>query len=109
METHSPSSLCRVASMIFQLKDGLNSCGGLWDVMESRWEMFAAVMSGVPQQPLTRPELQQLFSVCYSQSEGSLRTAEEATVQHWETALEELRGRNGGMENGRRLGFLRRF
>uniref|UniRef100_H3D450 HECT domain-containing protein n=2 Tax=Tetraodon nigroviridis TaxID=99883 RepID=H3D450_TETNG len=82
----------RVASMIFQFKDGLNSCGGLWDVIQRRWEMFVPVMTGVPQHPLTRPEFQQLFTVCYSPSEGSLRTAEEATVGHWETALEEVRG-----------------
>lgn len=104
MEKHfSSSSLCRVASMIFQFRDGLNSCGGLWDVIASRWEMFVPVMTSVPQRPLTRPEFQQLFTVCYSQSEGSLRTAEEATVGHWETALEEVRGKKGGMEKVRRL------
>lgn len=103
MEKHSSSSLCRVASMILQFKDGLNSCGGLWDVIESRWEMFVPVMTSVPQHPLTWPEFQQLFTVCYSQSEGSLRTAEEATVGHWEAALEEVRGKKGGMEKVRRL------
>lgn len=81
--------------MVFQLKDGLNSCGGLWDVMESRWEMFVPLMTSLPQHPLTRPEFQQLFSVGYSQPGGSLRTAEEATVRHWEAALEEVRGKKG--------------
>lgn len=103
METRASSSSCRVASMIFQFKDGLNSCGALWDVMESRWEMFVPVMTSVAQHPLTRPEFQQLFRVCYSQSEGSLRTAEEATVGHWETALEEVRGKKEGMEKVRSL------
>lgn len=98
LQWRGSASSCRVASGIFQFKDGLNSCGGLWDVMESHWEMFAPVMTGVPRHPLTRPEFQQLFVVCYSQPEGSLRTAEEATVGHWETALDEVRGGNGGME-----------
>lgn len=108
MEKQSSPSLCRVASMIFQFRDGLNSCGGLWDVMESRWEMFVPVMTSVPQHPLTRPEFQQLFAVCYSQSEGRLRSAEEATVGHWETVLEEVRGKKGGMEKASRLSAMTR-
>ncbi|TWW58458.1 hypothetical protein D4764_07G0011770, partial [Takifugu flavidus] len=81
----------RVASMIFQFKDGLNSCGGLWDMIESRWEMFCPVMTSVQQRPLSHQEFQQLFTVCYSQSDGPLRAAEEATVRHWEAALEKVR------------------
>ncbi|XP_029684059.1 valacyclovir hydrolase [Takifugu rubripes] len=82
----------RVASMISQFKDGLNSCGGLWDMIESRWEMFCPVMTSVQQRPLSHQEFPQpLFNVCYSQSDGPLRAAEEATVRHWEAALEKVR------------------
>lgn len=78
--------------MISQFKDGLNSCGGLWDMIESHWEMFGPVMTSMQQ------DFQQLFTVCYSQSEGPLRAAEEATVRHWEAALEKVRGKKEGAE-----------
>lgn len=65
-------------------------------MMESHWEMFVPVMTNVPLPPLTRARFQQLFTVCYSQSEASWRTAEEATVAHWETALEVVTGQKGG-------------
>lgn len=81
--------------MIFQFKDGLNSCGGLWDMIESRWEKFSPVMTSIQQRSLTQQEFQQLFTICYSQPESPLRVAEEATVRHWETALEKVRGKNG--------------
>lgn len=103
MEKHPSSCLCRVASMIFQFKDGLNSCGGLWDMIESRWEMFSPVMTSIQQRPLSQREFQQLFTICYSQSEGPLRAAEEATVRHWEAALEKVRGENAGETKGTRV------
>lgn len=84
--------------MMLQFKDGLNSCGGLWEMIESRWEMFWPVMTSMQPRPLSQQEFQQLFTVCYSQSEGPLRAAEEATVRHWEAALEKVGGKNAGVE-----------
>ncbi|XP_042272961.1 uncharacterized protein LOC121900595 [Thunnus maccoyii] len=77
----------RVASMISQFTDGMNSCGGLWDTVQSHWEAFVPVMTSVQQQPLTLKEFKQLFTVCYSQPDSQLRAAEEATAGHWETVL----------------------
>ncbi|KAM4547894.1 uncharacterized protein PAE49_016380 [Odontesthes bonariensis] len=77
----------RVASMISQFIEGLNSCGGLWDLVKSEWEMFLPVMTSTKQQPLTLEEFKQLFTVCYSHADSELRAAEEATASHWETVL----------------------
>lgn len=99
MQNNSSSWFCRVASMIFQFKDGLNSCGGLWDMIEAHWEMFSPVMTSVQKNLLTLRDFQQLFTVCYNQSAGSLRAAEEETVRHWETVLEEVRGKNRRRES----------
>ncbi|KAM6962545.1 G2/M phase-specific E3 ubiquitin-protein ligase-like [Aplochiton taeniatus] len=35
----------RVASMISQFTEGLNSCGGLWDLVRAHWEAFLPVMT----------------------------------------------------------------
>ncbi|XP_040896369.1 G2/M phase-specific E3 ubiquitin-protein ligase-like [Toxotes jaculatrix] len=77
----------RVASMISQFIEGLNSCGGLWDMVQSHWEAFVPVMTGAQQEPLTLEEFKQLFIVCYSH-DCQLRSAEEATAGHWETVLD---------------------
>ncbi|XP_034566721.1 uncharacterized protein LOC117831916 [Notolabrus celidotus] len=82
----------RVSRMNSQFTEGLNSCGGLWDIIQSHWEVFAPVMTSVQQpqpqpQPLTLEQFKQLFSVCYSPPDSQLRAAEEATAAHWETAL----------------------
>nr|XP_046247374.1 uncharacterized protein LOC124060441 isoform X2 [Scatophagus argus] len=77
----------RVASMISQFKEGLNSCGGLWSMVESHWEAFEPVMTSTQQQPLTLEAFKQLFTVCYGRPDSELRAAEEATVQHWDTVL----------------------
>ncbi|XP_067369118.1 uncharacterized protein [Channa argus] len=77
----------RVASMISQFREGLNSCGGLWDVVRSHWEAFVPVMTGVQQQPLNLEGFKKLFTVCYSRSDCLLKAAEEATFGHWERVL----------------------
>ncbi|XP_060890958.1 G2/M phase-specific E3 ubiquitin-protein ligase-like [Labrus mixtus] len=77
----------RVSSMISQFTEGLNSCSGLWDMIQSRWEVFKPVMTGAHQHPLTLEEFKQLFTVCYSPPDSPLRAAEEAAAAHWETAL----------------------
>lgn len=73
--------------MISQFTDGLNSCGGLWDMVQSHWEAFVPVMTSMQQEPLTLEEFKQLFTVCYSHQDSQLRAAEEATAKHWETVL----------------------
>ncbi|XP_042370041.1 G2/M phase-specific E3 ubiquitin-protein ligase-like [Plectropomus leopardus] len=77
----------RVASMISQFTEGLNSCGGLWDTVLSHWREFMPVMTSAQQQPLTLEQFKQLFTVCYSQQDSQLRAAEAATAGHWETVL----------------------
>ncbi|CAG5863255.1 unnamed protein product, partial [Menidia menidia] len=77
----------RVASMISQFIEGLNSCGGLWHLVKSHWEMFLPVMTSTQQKVLTMEEFKQLFTVCYCHADSQLRTAEEVTVTHWETVL----------------------
>ncbi|KAA8589425.1 uncharacterized protein LOC116696218 [Etheostoma spectabile] len=77
----------RVASMISQFTEGLNSCGGLWDTVKSHWEEFVPVMTNAQQQPLTLEEFKPLFTICYSCPDSQLRGAEEATAGHWETVL----------------------
>ncbi|CAB1446676.1 unnamed protein product [Pleuronectes platessa] len=77
----------RVASMISQFIEGMNSCGGLWNTVQSHWEAFVPVMTSTPQEPLTLEEFKQLFQVCYSHEGSQLRASEEATVGYWETVL----------------------
>lgn len=82
----------RVSLMISQFTEGLNSCGGLWDIIQSHWEVFAPVMTSVrQQQPLTLETFKELFKVCYSPPDSPLRAAEEATAAHWEAALTLIR------------------
>lgn len=80
--------------MISQFKEGLNSCGGLWDMVQCHWERFVPVMTNTQQEPVTLEEVKQLFTVCYSNSDHQLRAEEEATAEHWETVLTLVRGKN---------------
>lgn len=82
--------------MISQFTEGLNSCGGLWDMVQSHWEIFAPVMTSAPQQPLSLEEFKQLFAISFSTSDAQLRADEEATAGHWETILTLVRGKVGG-------------
>nr|XP_054608029.1 G2/M phase-specific E3 ubiquitin-protein ligase-like isoform X1 [Nothobranchius furzeri] len=77
----------RVASMISQFLEGLNSCGGLWDLVRSHWELFLPVMSSKEQRPLKLEEFKRLFTCRYSRPDSELRAEEEATVAHWENVL----------------------
>ncbi|XP_038150974.1 uncharacterized protein LOC119789863 [Cyprinodon tularosa] len=77
----------RVASMISQFIEGLNSCGELWDLVKSHWETFLPVMTSKEQKALSLEEFKQLFTFCFSDPDSDLRAAEEATAAHWETVL----------------------
>ncbi|XP_013885211.1 G2/M phase-specific E3 ubiquitin-protein ligase [Austrofundulus limnaeus] len=81
----------RVASMVSQFTEGLNSCGGLWDLVKCHWETFLPVMTGKEQRPLTLEEFKELFTFCYSHADSKLRAGEEATVSQWETVLTFVR------------------
>lgn len=83
--------------MISQFTKGLNSCGGLWDMVKSQWEAFLPVMTSSQQQPLTKEMFKELFTVCYSQPESQLRAAEEETVGHWEQVLTLISSNNEEM------------
>lgn len=82
--------------MISQFTEGLNSCGGLWDMVQSHWEIFAPVMTSAPRQPLSLEEFKQLFTISFSTSDAQLRADEEATAGHWETILTLVGGKVGG-------------
>ncbi|XP_012706538.2 G2/M phase-specific E3 ubiquitin-protein ligase [Fundulus heteroclitus] len=77
----------RVASMISQFIEGLNSCGGLWDLVKTHWETFLPVMTSKEQRAVSLEEFKQLFTFCFSDPDSGLRAAEEATAAHWETVL----------------------
>lgn len=86
--------------MISQFTEGLNSCGGLWDTVQSHWEVFVPVMTSARREPLTLEEFKQLFTVCYSHLDSELRAAEEATAGHWETVLTFVSSKHGGVDGG---------
>nr|XP_040040558.1 uncharacterized protein LOC120824057 isoform X2 [Gasterosteus aculeatus aculeatus] len=77
----------RVASMISQFTEGLSSCGGLWETVQSNWEEFVPVMTSTQQPPLTLEEFKRLFVICYSLPDSQLKASEELTVGHWESVL----------------------
>lgn len=86
--------------MISQFKEGLNSCGGLWDIIKSHWQMFVPLMTNAEQQPLNLEEFKKLFTVCYAHPDSQLRAAEDTTAAHWETVLSLVGGENGVMNGG---------
>ncbi|CAB1331933.1 unnamed protein product, partial [Coregonus sp. 'balchen'] len=78
----------RVASMISQFTEGLNSCGGLWDIIKAHSAAFMSVMTRT-EHPLTLEQFKSLFEVSWSPLESTigLRQAEETTVTSWERFL----------------------
>lgn len=93
----------RVASMISQFIEGMNSCGGLWDLVKCHWEVFLPVMTGKVLRPLTLEEFRELFTFCYSHPDSELRAEEEATITHWETVLTFVSGKLQKKTNGLKL------
>lgn len=77
----------RVAGIISQFTEGLNSCDGLWDQIKSHCESFVPVMTCSNHSPLTHQEFKQLFTVTFTSDCEELRAAENQTVQHWDTVL----------------------
>uniref|UniRef100_A0A3B3XMS8 HECT domain-containing protein n=1 Tax=Poecilia mexicana TaxID=48701 RepID=A0A3B3XMS8_9TELE len=80
----------RVASMISQFLEGLNSCGRLWDLVNSHWEAFLPVMTSMTSTERRAPSLEEfrrLFTFCFSDPDSELRGAEETTAAQWETVL----------------------
>lgn len=79
--------------MISQFKEGLNSCAGLWDTVQSHWKMFLPVMTGTQQKPQTLEEFRQLFTACFSHPDHWLREEEELTAQQLDAVLALVRGK----------------
>ncbi|KAK5906878.1 hypothetical protein CesoFtcFv8_004784 [Champsocephalus esox] len=77
----------RVACMISQFTEGMNSCGGFWGTVQSHWEEFLPVMTSAQRQPLMLEEFKKLINICYSRADSHLRAAEEETARHWEKVL----------------------
>lgn len=79
--------------MIGQFKEGLNSCGGLWETVQAHWRMFLPLMTSAQQKAQTLEEFKQLFTACFSYPDQRRRREEEATAQQWEAILTMVRGR----------------
>ncbi|KAJ7992891.1 hypothetical protein DPEC_G00266780 [Dallia pectoralis] len=77
----------RVASMISQFTEGLNSCGGMWDIMKANSAAFMPVMTRT-EHVLTLKQFRSLFEVFWSPLESTgPRQAEEITITSWERFL----------------------
>ncbi|XP_062302074.1 G2/M phase-specific E3 ubiquitin-protein ligase-like [Osmerus eperlanus] len=76
----------RVANIIKQFTDGLNSLGNLWDVVKANYAAFLPVFTDMSS-PLTRQSLKSLFSVNYSTRGTNRREQEEDTIFSWEVFL----------------------
>ncbi|XP_032427238.1 G2/M phase-specific E3 ubiquitin-protein ligase-like [Xiphophorus hellerii] len=73
--------------MISQFLEGLNSCGGLWDLVKSHWETFLPVMTSTERRAPSLEVFRRLFTFCFSDPDSELRGAEETTATQWETVL----------------------
>lgn len=78
--------------MTSQFIEGLNSCGGLWDLVKSHWETFLPVMTSKEWPALGLEKFKALFAFCFSDPDSEVRKAEEATAGHWDTVLTMVRG-----------------
>ncbi|XDV31700.1 hypothetical protein PO909_002663 [Leuciscus waleckii] len=79
----------RTADMINQFKDGMNSCGNLWKIVEKSWKVFLPVFTN-QQRGLTREDFRSLFTVCWSEAGSNLREKEEDTIFCWELFLNKI-------------------
>ncbi|XP_019904491.2 uncharacterized protein LOC109616028 [Esox lucius] len=96
----------RVASMISQFTEGLNSCGGMWDIMKANSAAFMPVMTRT-EYVLTLKQFRSLFEVLWSPLESTaLRQAEETTVTSWERFLIMVNEHHTSLSLGDLLAFI---
>ncbi|XP_073712730.1 G2/M phase-specific E3 ubiquitin-protein ligase-like [Misgurnus anguillicaudatus] len=81
----------RTADMINQFKDGMNSCGNLWKVVERNWKVFLPVFTN-QQKPLSREDFRALFTISWSEEGSNLKDKEEDTIFCWELLLNKIQG-----------------
>lgn len=81
----------RTADIIAQFKDGMNSCGNLWQIVEKNWKVFLPLFTN-KQKELTRDEFRALFTICWSEEGSNLREKEEDTIFCWELLLNSIQG-----------------
>ncbi|XP_051983766.1 G2/M phase-specific E3 ubiquitin-protein ligase-like isoform X1 [Xyrauchen texanus] len=79
----------RTADMIAQFKDGMNSCGNLWQIVEKNWKVFLPLFTN-EQKELTRDDFRALFTICWSEEGSNLREMEEDTIFCWELLLNSV-------------------
>nr|XP_055028865.1 G2/M phase-specific E3 ubiquitin-protein ligase-like [Misgurnus anguillicaudatus] len=79
----------RTADMINQFKDGMNSCGNLWKVVERNWKAFLPVFTN-QQKPLSREDFRALFTISWSEEGSNLKDKEEDTIFCWELLLNKI-------------------
>lgn len=65
--------------MIQQFREGMNSCGRLWDTFKRHWKAFQKAFTQEVG-PLTRSSFQALFKVQWSNEGTNCRDAEEDTM-----------------------------
>ncbi|MEQ2301493.1 hypothetical protein AMECASPLE_036628 [Ameca splendens] len=73
----------RVASMMQQYFDGMNSCGQFWKMVKRFWKQFLSVFTNNGQK-LARQSFQNLFTISWSPAGSNHLEEEEATFFQWE-------------------------
>ncbi|XP_051976561.1 G2/M phase-specific E3 ubiquitin-protein ligase-like [Xyrauchen texanus] len=86
---HSAVLTTRSSNMITQFKQGLNSCGQLWETVERHWNAFRPLFTHKEGQ-LTRLSFRALFKVVWSEEGSNRREAEEDTMFSWECLLSSI-------------------
>lgn len=78
--------------MILQFTEGLNSCGGLWDIIKGNSSAFLPVMTHT-KWPVSLESFRRMFQISWSPPESNQKVAEETTITCWEEVLTMVNGR----------------
>ncbi|KAL7855834.1 hypothetical protein AOLI_G00194380 [Acnodon oligacanthus] len=78
--------------MVEQFKQGMNSCGKLWENVERYWNAFQCLFTHT-EGPLTRAAFRCLFDVIWSDEGTNNKEAEEDTVFAWECLPNSVQGK----------------
>ncbi|KAL7869766.1 hypothetical protein AOLI_G00137540 [Acnodon oligacanthus] len=79
----------RTANMVEQFKQGMNSCGKLWETVERYWNAFQCLFTH-SEGPLTRGAFRCLFDVIWSDKGTNNKEAEEDTTFPLECLLNSV-------------------
>ncbi|XP_076866557.1 uncharacterized protein LOC143517694 isoform X2 [Brachyhypopomus gauderio] len=79
----------RTANMVEQFKQGINSCGKLWETVERYLKAFQCLFTHTEEQ-LTRAAFRCLFDIFWSDEGANNKEAEEDTIFAWECLLNSV-------------------